>query len=192
MKKTLARSTSPRTSAHTGVTLRTRLGGALALVALAAGLGLASSRPAHTAGGPIAVAVANTPLAVLNRDSDSPARSAVGSTITLNNTSVGGTLSGTLYTVPAGKRLVIEHLSSSTNRDADANGYNIEVDTAQNGRRVATYFNEVPDAAPYSAASLSVRLYGDPGTPLLVTVFPSSKNLSDINISFSGYLVDAT
>ena len=157
---------------------------------LLAGIGLFASRPAHTAGGPVAVSVANTPLAVLNRDTDNPARHAVGNTLHLVSESLGTILIGSLYTVPANKRLVVEHLSASANTGHDANGYDIEVDTVQNGSQVATYFNEVPDAAPYSAASQSVRLYGDPGTVVSVNVFPSSHSLPDINVSFSGYLVD--
>lgn len=154
-------------------------------LALLAGIGLFASKPAHSAGGPIAVTVTNAPLAVTNVDS---AHEVVGHTITLSSPSAGATLSGGLFIVPAGKRLVIEHLSSSTNVQSDANGYNIEVDTTQGGARVATYFNEVPDAAPYSAASQSVRLYADPGTNVLVAVYPGNKNREDLNISFSGHL----
>ena len=37
-------------------------------LALVVGIGLAASHPAHTAGGPIAVTIANTPLAVVAVD----------------------------------------------------------------------------------------------------------------------------
>ena len=118
-----------------------RLFAGVGTLTLLAGIGLFASRPAHTAGGPVAVSVANTPLAVLNRDTDNPARHAVGDTLNLGSESLGKVLVGSLYTVPANKRLVIEHLSATANQDHDANGYNIEVDTVQNGSQVATYFN---------------------------------------------------
>ena len=170
--------------------LGSRLLAGVGTLTLLAAVGLFASRPAHTAGGPVPVTVANAPLAVINQDSDNPARHAVGRNITLSARTTVGSLTGTLYTVPTNKRLVLEHLSASTNLGNDANGYNIEVDTVQGGNQVPTFFNEVPDAAPYSSASQSVRLYADPGTQVSVVVYSSSRNPENFVVSFSGYLED--
>ena len=160
------------------------------LAALLGAVGLASMRPARSVGGPVAVTVTNAPLAVINRDADNPARLAVGRTITLTSPTAGTILGGVLYTVPANKRLVVEHLSASSSNFNDANGYDIEVDSIQGGSLVRTFFNEVPDAAPFSAASQSVRLYADPGSNFRVAVYPSNKIPPRIIVSFSGYLED--
>ena len=61
MKKSLANKPAPRQT-HPRLTLPVKVISGLALISPATGLGLLASRPAHTAGGPIAVNVANAPL----------------------------------------------------------------------------------------------------------------------------------
>ena len=88
---------------------RGRVVSGLALIGLLAGLGLFVSRPAHTAGGPIPVSVANTPLATTA--TDSPAKQPFQQTLVI--TSNG--LYTKFATVPVGKRLVIESMTAFSN-----------------------------------------------------------------------------
>ena len=71
MKKTLIRTAKPRFG-FKPLSFRARLGGSLVVLTLVTGIGLAASRPAHTAGGPVSVSVANTPLPTVPTDEAAP------------------------------------------------------------------------------------------------------------------------
>lgn len=183
MKKALAQVPASR-PARAPFTLPTRLVGSLTLLALLGGLGLMASRPAHTAGGPVPVTVTNSPLYAVTQASDDPARQPVSVTQRLFGAPI------ILYTVPAGKRLVVEYISTTASQSLDANGYNFVVSASQGGQIQDVSFNELPDAAPYSAASQNVRLYADAGTDVNVSVYSSQKNQTDVSFTLIGHLVD--
>ena len=99
---------------QTGGRKRGQIVSGLALLGLLTGVGLFASRPAHTAGGPIPVSVANTPLATTT--ADSPAKQPfMGFTgYTIKNGTSTGVPNSPLYSpivVPDGKRLVIQTVS---------------------------------------------------------------------------------
>ena len=167
-------------------TFAPRLLAGFGTAALVAGVGLfASSRPAHTAGGPIPVNVANT---VQTTATDGPAKQPVRFAASLIGV-VGEVATDAPYTVPAGKRLVIEYVSAKSNTNGDKNTYTVEVD-AGSASYSSAFFNLGPSAAPFTAVSQPVRLYADAGTAVNVTLFPSRNNASDVTVSITGYLVD--
>ncbi len=164
------------------LTTAPRLLAAFGTLALLASAGLfASSRPAHTAGGPVPVTVANTSLAVTDA---AAARQAVSRTLTLSG-EIFTVPFGTLYTVPANKRLVIETMSAVSNRN-DANGYTFFINTTEGGTATQTFFNLVPNGARYSAASQPMRLYVDPGSTIEIGAQNTGNNAPFVTISFSG------
>ena len=163
-----------------------RLFAGIGTLTLLAGIGLFASRPAHTAGGPVPVAVTNTPLYAVTRASDDPARQPVSITVELDGTPTG------IYQVPAGKRLVVEYIAGTAARSNDANSYNFLVTVEQGGQNQNASFNELPDTAPYSAASQNVRLYADPSTDVFVSVFSNNKNTTDVSFTLVGHLVDVS
>ena len=163
-----------------------RLFAGFGILALLGGIGLAVARPAHTAGGPIPVTVANT---VENHDLDNPARQPVHVATELTG-SFGEVTSATLYIVPAGKRLVVGYVSARTHVNSNQNGYEVEISAGDFNSFDTAYFNLVPSAAPYAAASEPVRLYADAGTGVSVVIYPSHGNASDLYVSLTGYLVD--
>ena len=188
MKKALAHAPAARptrTPFALPLTLPARLGGGLALLALVAGVGLFASRPARTAGGPIPVTVANPSLAVTDADA---ARQAVTGHLLLFGP-VFSSPSGTLYTVPADKRLVIETVSASSNRN-DANSYTIEVDTTTGGMLDQTFLTLLPNSALYSTVAQPLRLYADPGSMVQVITQNNGHNAPLTGVAFAGHLVD--
>lgn len=162
-------------------TLTPRLIAGVGLLALLGGLGLAASHPAHSTGGPVPVAVTNAPLAT--KAADDPALQPVElqpAFVTVNYSTV-------LYTVPAGKRLVIEYVNVASNSLNDPNRYSFIL--IHNG--VYTNFSLVPDGTPYAAASQRVTLYADAGS--LVGGFfqySGSNSVPYLYCTISGHLVD--
>ena len=150
-------------------------------LALLAGIGFFASRPAHTAGGPVPVTVANSPLSTTA--ADNPARQPVEVQEFLHNPGV----TTTFYTVPAGKRLVIEYVNIVSNAPNDPNQYSFIV--IHNG--VYTNFSLVPDGSPYVAASQRVMLYAGAGSDVTGFFQYSGSNTSpNIYCTISGHLVD--
>ena len=163
-----------------------RLLAGVGLLALLGGIGLMSSRPARTAGGPIPVTVSNLPLPTLPTDVAAP-RQPVGTQVLVTVT--GGFGSDTVYTVPAGKRLVIETISATTEFPNTApNSYSVLV--VINNFAAFSAFPLLPSGS-FASGSQSVHLYADPGTTVLGRVFGKSTASDQIGVSLSGYLVDA-
>ena len=148
---------------------------------LLAGIGLFASRPAHSVGGPVPVTVTNTPLAVSSLDN--PARQPVELQPLLSSV---GKLS-TFYTVPAGKRLVIEYVNVVSNRPDDPNRYSFIL--VHNN--LFTNFSLVPDGSPYVGSSQKVTLYADAGSQVTGFFQYTGSNASpNIYCTISGHLVD--
>ena len=94
-----------------------------------------------------------------------------------------------LYTVPAGKRLVIDYVSAVSEHFNDANRYNYLLRTTLNGAIQLASFNQLPDGAPSSAVSQKIELFADPGTTVFVDVHPTANNDPDVFLTVSGHLV---
>ena len=166
-----------------------RLLAGLSAAAFVAGVGLfAASRPAHSTGGPVPVAVTNT---VTNQDRDSPARQPV-EVSTLIFSPSASSMGSLVYAVPAGKRLVVESMSLVGGGGGGVS-YNCFVR------------NEVSPPNFISFATLSTGLVTtDIATatqPMHLSVEPGGKIMVDIYtrgvaggfnafVSLSGYLVD--
>ena len=181
MKKALAQN-YPAQTVRKPNTLRVRLVTGFGTLALLAAIGLFASRPAHTAGGPVPVAVTNTSLAVTDADA---ARQAVSGTLILTDSASNGTL----FTIPSDKRLVMETVSIIGNR-FDANTYTIEVDTTQGGAFRQICLNLLPNGAPSPALTQPLRLYGDPGTQVKVFASSDGREAKYVGVSFFGHLVN--
>lgn len=137
------------------------------------------------------VNVVNTPSV---RDTDNPARQPVQAQAACQANNVIGCLP-IIYTVPAGKRLVIEFASMNANLPAGQTAQ-LAIQTSAGGETVNHHFPLTPPAVPFqgqgaAAAGQQVRLYADAGT--VVTV-QGTRNIATgtafFNFSISGYLVD--
>jgi len=89
--------------------LGSRLLAGVGTLALLAAVGLFSSRPARTAGGPVPVTVANAPLAVTA--ADNPAKQPFQAFVPVYLPNGQNSATGPTIPVPAGKRLVIQVVS---------------------------------------------------------------------------------
>jgi hypothetical protein len=201
MKKALARLTAPITPPLAPALppqapafpaprrrLGTRLAGGLTLLTLLAAVGLfASSRPAHTAGGPIPVSIANT---VVNRDADGPAKQPFQMVYSLYFP--GGTGNHTFVTVPTGKRLVIESLTADYNVSGDKNSYSVALASSSPSSFTGVVgLSLTPSAEPYSIKTQPVRLTAEAADDVTVYVNSNQADSNDnIQVSISGYYVD--
>ena len=158
--------------------------------ALLAGIGLAASRPVRSAGGPIAVSVANAPL--ITTPTDNPDKQGVqyGTTIIV---AANGSIASRRYTVPAGKRLVIESISASANSFGDGDHYSVLCFT-QGGIgtvSVSSSFNVLPDGSPFSTGGVHPHQYADAGTSVDLEAYRTeSSGATILNVTVTGHLVD--
>ena len=151
------------------------------LLALLGGIGLVSTRPARSVGGPVPVSITNAPLSVSS--ADDPAKQPVELQAVLNK--VGTTTA--FYTVPAGKRLVIEYVNVVSNVPNDPDRYSFILIH----NTVFTNFSLVPDGSPFVAASQKVTLYADAGSQVSGFFQYTGSNTSpNIYYTISGHLVD--
>ena len=147
------------------------------------------------------VNIANTPLPI--RDVDNPARQPIQVETFVNIVNVG--TNAVLFTVPSGKRLVVEHFSSELGiaTGTSVNRYLLAVanDPAQPGLTAFAHFIPPAFHAPCGTcaagtdewvASQPIRMYVDAGKTLVVNVtlsgFPGPS--APAFFSASGYLVD--
>ena len=190
MKKALAHiSVAP--AVRKPITLRVRLVSGLTLLGLFAGLGLLASRPAHTAGGPVPVAVTNTPLSVADISVRQPFQEFDSIRIPDGKTFANGNL----IPVPSGKRLVIQMVSVwRSGVLTPGQGIRTFVGCTVNGQINFYPLPFVPtDETTAPGAMQAVTLYADPGTGLEVNVFRSGSSGEERDyVSVSGYLVDVT
>ena len=156
---------------------------------LLAGLGLFASRPARTAGGPIAVSVANTPLATMPTDLAAPTQpfQHTFQAATDLKTSISKSI-----VVPAHKRLVIEYVSASIIEHPIGVGGTAYLATTADEETV-TYYT-VHNVQDSDKRSQSVRIYADPGTTVTVGAYSESLTAKAKGIGtdteVSGYYVD--
>lgn len=156
-----------------------RLLAAFSTAALVAAVGLfASSRPAHTAGGPIPVTVANVPLAV----SVSPVQQPFAARISINiaNGATGGDDNGNLtgtqtIPIPTGKRLVVQMLSTYRS-SGSSNAVQVFVNASLNGGFSSYALPFVPaTGADFSGISQALTFQADGGTSLIINAFRTGK-----------------
>ena len=154
--------------------------GALALLG---GIGLASTRPAHTAGGPIAVNVANTPLTTTATDDPAKQPFQVTKLISNNSSSVD------FATVPSAKRLVIESATAFSNLFNDTHNHTVSVlFTGSNDA-----FQEIDllvNGSPYPAVTEKVLLYAEAGETTEVFVQTSGNSTPAIYVTLTGHYVN--
>ena len=166
---------------------RARLAAGFFLLALVAAISLAASRPAHTAGGPIAVTVANAPLPTVPTDVSAPTQPFQ---YTFQPSSDAMSRISESITVPLHKRLVIEYISASLNQYSPGIGGFVDLQTTAGGDTVYYYLTD--SITDFSKRNQQVRIYADPGTT--VTVEAVSSNFSTPGIGsdteISGYYVD--
>jgi hypothetical protein len=160
-----------------------------------------TNTPSVTITGTPAVAIAGTPTVQLTGDP------AAGAAIQAQSTcpspcSPTPFADVTLFTVPAGKRLVIEHISGFVQLPSGAQAiYSIKtaVDASYLG---GVQFSEahldhllgpVTQAGSVFSVSNSLRLYADAGTAVVfhVAVETAGGSVTYVLASLSGYLVDA-
>ena len=160
-------------------------------LAVLGGLGLASSRPAHTAGGPIAVSIANAPLSTT--PTDNPNKQGVQFT-SLYFIADGAQTAGRLgvYKVPAGKRLVIETVTG-TSLALQSNAYNIYFRTV--GGLGSTFvrgaFDLLPNGTVNPSASTHPHQYAEAGTMVEIEIVRAQAGGdAPVAVVFTGCLVD--
>lgn len=163
MKKALAH-TSVSQTAREPFTLRIRVASGLALLGLMAAVGLFASRPAHTAGGPVPVTVANTPLPTTAADNPAvqPFQQEISYYFDVGSRTAVLDSEGII--VPAGKRLVIQTVSEySTSRASTGMKTFIHVKSrGVNGQYSLPPLQNI--GQPYPGAVQTITLYADPAS----------------------------
>jgi hypothetical protein len=135
----------------------------------------------------------------LIKDTENPARSAVQGQCTMQWTIAGNT-SCQLAEVPAGKRLVIEHISGICRVQGTDRIRNAEIQTTLAGGNSASVWNylvltsqsSTPDGN-YSTVSQPMRAYADPGSTVLAIAWfegLTTDSSQACTFSMSGHLVD--
>ena len=176
---------------------------------LGAGL-IASSRPAHTAGGPIPVAIDNLPLATVGMDNPAlqPFQGTTFFRTLVSRNAKTGVSSHTLvaFTVPNGKRLVIQGVSVTGFAYLAGEHPSVLLSTTAGGTTATQtlgYF-EPGDGTMFDLPFKPVTVYADPGTTVTLTLLGAgedlpviTKGLKDVPAgstgpegSVTGYLVD--
>ena len=167
-----------------------RLMAGVGTLALLAAVGLFASRPARSVGGPVPVNVANT---VTNQDRDSPARQPVEV-----NIQTEAPFGNVVYTVPAGKRLVVHSMTLFTDTPGDTGGYTGLVYTTQSSAQGSAAGKPVsyasltagPGTGAVSAVTQPMSLHVEPGGQVGINVLTLSGGPIHVTVSLSGYLVD--
>jgi len=168
---------------NTPKTLTPRLFAGIGTLTLLGGIGLAASRPAHTAGGPIAVNIANTPIST--SAADDPAKQPFQATRFIENNSVGVFFPP----VPAGKRLVIESINTFSNIRDDSHSHTLYL--GPNG--TVDGFQEFDisvTAAPYHAVTQKILSYTEAGQTPEVVVATDDNSVPLIYVTLCGHFVD--
>ena len=175
-----------------------RLLAAFGTLTLLAAVGLFASRPAHTAGGPVPVTVANSSLNVQNHDADNAARQPFQASTqyvipTGTNSGFLNSANGDLdIMVPFGKRLVIQTVSCYVVQAAAGEVYHISIlPFSYNSSTQYVLPAVTPDGAPLPGVTQSMTLYADPGSTLLWGVERNTiVGKRTVDLIVSGYLVN--
>ncbi len=165
------------------LTLRNRLF-ATAVTIAALGVLVSTLAPrAKSAGGAVAVQVTGTTVV---SDTDNAARHPFQ--IALSPSSTVSSSATDSYTVPAGKRLVIEYISCQLTQDPSGGyGYMYLVTTTGGNQE---FYKVIPPISSTVPQNQLVRLYADPGTLVQADVIQSSGTSCGGLVLVSGYLVN--
>ena len=167
--------------------LGARLLAGVGTLTLLAAIGLFASRPARTAGGPIPVTVANTPLAVVTTGG-----TPVEGYVTVSDPSATS-FSNLVYTVPAGKYLVVEGITLLPTLIGTTAGYTgviLHEDAVGNILSLST-LSAGPGVGAVSGTTQPIRIHAGPGDKILANVFKTGAGGISAYVSLSGFLVDA-
>jgi hypothetical protein len=150
-------------------------------------------------GGTSNVNVVNTPTV---KDADNPARQPFHASAYVGFSNGSASATATITTVPAGKRLIIEHVSVYGQMLVGQTMRRAAIGTSLLNYNDGGYVFDDLTVSPqgsdgvkdYFVASQDVRLYADPGTQVLGTAIRNSTAGANpdtaVQFSISGYLVD--
>ena len=157
-----------------------RLTAGFGTAALVASIGLfALSRPAHTAGGPVQVVVANT---LANRDAENPGRQPFALRLIFHPSQPA------TFDVPAGKRLVLTQLYAHT-ASQSATGLRYISEVNQHTTEIQVPFTDGTANTGFARFSnQQVTSYADGGTSVEIFFFDSGN--SSVVVNLTGYFVD--
>lgn len=160
---------------------------ATAFIVLAACVTLITSRTAVGTTGVSWVRVTNVPTDSVNvRDVDTPGRQAVQ--FTLSPSSGVSSFSQDQFTVPAGKRLVIEYYSAQLTQYPSSGYAYMYMTTSVGGN--TNYYKVIPPSSTTAPFNQLTRIYADPGTQVTAQVTQSSGTSSGGNLIVSGYYIN--
>ena len=122
----------------------------------------------NTTANPVPVTVQNTPLPVINVQPNQPFQTVASVTIASGSISATG---NTLFTVPAGKRLVIESISIYLTSAAASSITSVFFQTVVSGA-IGYHGLTIPaDGTIYPCGNLNAKFYADPGTSVFANIY---------------------
>jgi len=161
-------------------TIYSRSLASVGIISLLGAIGLVSSRPAHSGGGPVPVTISNTSVPTNPTDVAAPSQAIQF----LKQPDTYGTNSSEAeedIQVPANKRLVIEYISAEV-----GTGYgSVTVETVSGGNLAAYYLIE--RTTSHTHQFFPTRIYADPGTPVRVIVDSVDGKRVYADVEISGY-----
>jgi hypothetical protein len=158
-----------------------------AFIVLAGAIVLITSRPASSTTGYSYVQVTNgTSDPVSVKDLNNPAQQPIQFTLSpssgVSNDAVAS------YTVPAGKRLVMEYYSAQLTQYPSGGYAYMYLDNTAGGN--TNYWKVIPPSSTTVPINQQTRMYADAGTSVTAEVTQSSGTSCGGNINVSGYLVN--
>jgi len=129
------------------------------------------------------VVISNAPLATTTVDSPSRQPIQIEEFFDTNSTN------HVVYTVPVGKRLVIEAINSFSNIPNDTRSHSIALYSGSASSNFFEY-NLLPTTAPYSAFSQKILIYGEAGQNVNAFVQTTENATPAIYVTLTGYLVN--
>ena len=157
-----------------------RLTAGFGTAALVASVGFfASSRPAHTAGGPLPVAVANT---VASRDAENPGRQPFALRLIFHPSQPA------TFDVPAGKRLVLTQLYAHTASQTAVGLRYISEVNRQTTEIQLPFTDGTANTGFVRFSNQQVTSYADGGTSVEIIFFDTGN--SSVVVNLTGYFVD--
>jgi len=139
------------------------------------------------------LALGSTPVSVVNTtpitvaDIDNPAKQPFQ--ITIGPSSSSGNTAAASYTVPSGKRLVIEYYAAQLTQYPQGGYSYVYLVTTAGGSQV--YYKIIPPVSTTTTFNQTTRIYADPGTDVQVLVTSSSSiGGAGASVNLSGYFVN--
>lgn len=143
----------------------------------------------NTTANPVPVTVQNTPLPVINVQPNQPFQAYAAVTIPAGSASATG---NTLFTVPAGKRLVIESISIYLANSAASSITSFFFQTVVSGG-IGYHGLTIPaDGTTYPLGNLNAKFYADPGSSVYANVYRTGVITSSESafVTVTGYYIN--